>query len=144
MRIYEIMFIMKPDVPDEDVDKFIAQMENVAASNGGAVQPGEKRWGRRRLAYEVRGQREGQYLLFTIEGGPATVREFERILKVSEPVIKFQTLRIDEEQKRLAKMKEQRDKRSAARSSRRPAPPAAPEQPAPAPAAPAAPETPAL
>ncbi len=116
MRIYEIMFILRPDMPEEDVDKFIAQMENIVTSTGGAIQKVDK-WGRRRLAYEVRRQREGQYILFTFEGGPATVREFERILKVSEPVIKFLTVRIDEELKRLAKLKEQRDKRAARKPS---------------------------
>jgi small subunit ribosomal protein S6 len=138
MRIYEVVFVMKPDVPEEEVDKFVAQMENVVTSTGGAVQKVDK-WGRRRLAYKVRGQREGQYVLFVIEGGPATVREFERVLKVSEPVIKFQTVRIDEELKRLQKLKEQRDKRSAARGAR------APQPAAPPPAAPdSTPETPVV
>ncbi len=118
MRIYEIMFILKPDVPEEEVDRFIGQMDTVVTSTGGKVLKPEK-WGRRRLAYRVRGQREGQYLLFTIECNPPTLREFERVLKVSEPVIKFLTVRIDEELKRLEKMRLKREKREKRRAARR-------------------------
>ncbi len=117
MRIYESVFIIRPDVLEVDLDKFVAQMESVVTSSGGAVQKTEK-WGRRRLAYEVRGQREGQYIVCTMECEPPVVREFERLLKVAEPVIKFQTVRIDEELKRLEKMRKKREKRGAARSSR--------------------------
>ena len=116
MRIYETVFIVKPDVTEEDLDRFIAQMETVVTSTGGKVQKTEK-WGRRRLAYVVRGQREGQYVICTMECDPPTVREFERLLKVSEPVIKFQTVRIDEELKRLEKLSQKRQKRGASRGS---------------------------
>ncbi len=116
MRIYESVFILRPDVPEEELDRFVAQMESVVTSSGGSVQKTEK-WGRRRLAYEVRGHREGQYVVCTMQCHPPTVHEFERLLKVAEPVIKFQTVRIDEELKRLEKMRRKREKRGAARSS---------------------------
>src|SRR5205085_11939608 len=82
MRIYEIMFIVRPDVPEEDLDKLIAQFDGIVTSTGGKVQKAEK-WGRRRLAYEVKRCREGMYLLFTIECDLPTVREFERRLQVT-------------------------------------------------------------
>ena len=134
MRAYEIMFILRPDMTEENVDRFLAQMETVVTSTGGTVQSKEK-WGRRRLAYGVRGHREGYYVLFNLECEPPTVREFERVLKVSEPAIKFLTVRIDQELKRLEKLrqkrekKEKRGKRGAARgtSAAPPVPAAAPE-----------------
>jgi len=139
------MFIVRPEVPEEDLDKLIAQFEGVVTSTGGKVQKAEK-WGRRRLAYEVKRCREGQYLLFTIECDPPTVKEFERRLKVADTVVKFLTVRVDPELKRLAKIKKKRELRAARRRKPAPAaaPPAASSVPAasnvaaPAPAAPAA------
>ncbi len=132
MRIYEIMFIVRPDVVEEDLDKLIAQFDGIVTSTGGKVQKAEK-WGRRRLAYEVKRCREGQYVLFTIECDPATVREFERRLKVVDSVVKFLTVRVDEELKRLAKIKKKREARAARRrkpAAAAPAPAAAPSLPA--------------
>ena len=134
MRTYEVVYIVKPDVSEEDLDKLISQMESLITNNGGAIQKTEK-WGRRRLAYVVRRQREGQYVITTMECEPPALREFERVLKVSEPVIKFQTVRIDEELKRLEKLRRRREKRGASKAAATPpgtpAPPAppAPEQP---------------
>ena len=138
MRIYEIMFIVRPDVPEEELDKLIAQFDGVVTSTGGKVQKAEK-WGRRRLAYEVKRCREGMYLLFTIECDPPTVREFERRLKVTDQVVKFLTVRVDEDLKRLAKIKKKRELRAARRRKPSAAPAAAPAAAAgPAPIAPAA------
>src|SRR5258707_12416046 len=119
MRIYEIMFIVRPDVLDEDLDKLIAQFDGIVTSTGGKVQKADK-WGRRRLAYEVKRCREGHYILFTVECDPATVKEFERRLKVADSVIKYLTVRVDEDLKRLAKIKKKREAKAARR--RKPAP----------------------
>jgi small subunit ribosomal protein S6 len=129
MRKYEIIFIVRPDVTDEDVAKLITQMEGVVTGAGGTVEKVEK-MGRRRLAYRVARQREGIYVLFLVNGTGDTVKEFERRLKVSDAVIKFLTIRVDEDLDRLAKLKELRAKREARR----------PRKPAPAPAASPAPE----
>ena len=125
MRIYEIMFIVRPDVLEEDLDKLIAQFEAIVTSTGGKLQKVDK-MGRRRLAYEVKRCKEGQYVLFTVESDPQTVKEFERRLKVVDSVIKFLTVRVDEDLKRLAKIKAKREKRAARRRkpSAAPAPPA--------------------
>ena len=125
MRIYEIMFIVRPEVPEEEIDRIITQFEGVVTSTGGTVQKAEK-WARRRMAYDVKKCREGQYLLFTIECEPATVREFERRLKVSDQIIKFLTVRVDLDWKRLAKMKKKREERAARRKKPAPAGAAAP------------------
>jgi small subunit ribosomal protein S6 len=104
MRRYEIMFIVRPDIPEEELDKLIAQMESVVAGSGGRTEKVE-RMGNRRLAYRIRRHREGFYVLFTLEGSGDTVQEFERRLKVTDVVIKYLTVRIDEEQKRAEKFK---------------------------------------
>ena len=103
-RVYEVMFIVRPDVVDEDVDKLIAGFETTVTTGGGVIKSTEK-LGRRKLAYLVRKFADGNYVLLTIEADGALVAELERRLRVSEPVIKFITVRIDEEEKRIAKIK---------------------------------------
>jgi small subunit ribosomal protein S6 len=98
------MFIVRPDVAEEDVDKLIAGFSTTVTGGGGAVKTVEK-MGRRKLAYMVRKFNDGNYVLLTIEANGAVVLELERRLRVTEPVIKFITVRIDEEEKRLAKVK---------------------------------------
>lgn len=125
MRIYEELFIAKPDAPEEDLDHFIEQMKGVITNAGGSVNKVDK-WGKRRLAYRIDKYREGNYVLIEFSSGPETVREFERRLRVADLVIKFLTVRIDETLKRLEKRKKDREKRA----SRKPAPAvAAPQQP---------------
>jgi len=114
-RIYELMFIVRPDMPEEDQDKLISTLESAVATTGGTVKSVDK-MGKRRLAYTVRRFHEGIYILVTVEGGGGLIHELERRLRVSEPVIKFLTVRIDEEQKRLDKIKKIREAR------RKPAP----------------------
>ncbi len=113
-RTYELMFIVRPDMTEEDQDKLISTLETAVTSSGGQVK-GMEKMGKRRLAYTVRRFHDGMYMLLTFEGSGGLVHELERRLRVSEPVIKFLSVRIDEEQKRLAKIKAIRDsKRKAA------------------------------
>jgi small subunit ribosomal protein S6 len=109
-RTYELMFIVRPDMQDEDLDKLISTLQSVVPASGGTLQKVEK-MGKRRLAYTVRRFHDGIYVLLIVEGGGAVIHELERRLRVTEPVIKFLTVRIDEEQKRLAKIKALRDAR---------------------------------
>jgi small subunit ribosomal protein S6 len=131
-RTYELMFIVRPDMTDEDLDKLISTLQSVVPASGGAVHKVEK-MGKRRLAYTVRRFNDGIYVLMVVEGGGAVIHELERRLRVTEPVIKFLTVRVDEEQKRLAKIKALRDARK--KVSAQPAAPA--EAAAPAAEAPA-------
>src|SRR6267142_6739977 len=102
MRIYEELFIVKPDAPEEEIDQFIEQMRSVVTTSGGTVDKVDK-WGKRRLAYRVDKYREGAYVLVQFTSGPDVVKEFERRLRVSDLVIKFLTVRIDQTLKRLDK-----------------------------------------
>lgn len=103
-RTYELMFIVRPDMADEEVDKLISTLESNVAASGGTVKSTDK-MGKRRLAYLVRGFQEGNYVLITLEGTGAAIHELERRLRVTEPVIKFLTVRVDEENKRIGKIK---------------------------------------
>src|SRR4029077_10621140 len=123
MANYEIMFIVNPNTPEEEIDKINGQIENVVTSGGGKIEKIEK-MGKRRLAYEVDRQREGHYVLFVISANGDIIKECERRLRVMDAVIKYLTVRTDEEERRLEKIKSYRQKRAARRSSGAPAAPA--------------------
>lgn len=110
-RIYECLFIVKPDATEEEIDAFIEGLTKNLATAGGTVDKVEK-WGKRRLAYRVEKNREGYYVLLQFTAGPQTVREFERRMRVADMVLKYLTVRIDELLKRLDKKKKDREKRA--------------------------------
>ncbi|MBW4039278.1 MAG: 30S ribosomal protein S6 [Acidobacteria bacterium] len=114
-RTYEIMFIVRPDVEEAELDKLIETFSGYITGGGGEVKTTEK-MGRRRLAYTVKKFNDGLYVLLVVDAPASLISEIERRLRVSEPVIKFITVRMDEENKRVAKIKAHRDahvKRSA-------------------------------
>ena len=156
MRVYEELFIVKPDAPEEEVNTFIDQLKTLITNGKGTVDKVDN-WGIRKLAYRVSKFAEGRYILIQFSSSPDSVKEIERRLRVADMVIKFITVRIDEKQKKIDKRKKAREKRAA----RRPAPqvsapaaplgvpgtpaehPALPGAPAPAHPMPAAPAVPA-
>jgi small subunit ribosomal protein S6 len=107
-RTYELMFIVRPDITEEDLEKLVSTLESQITGAGGTVKNIE-RMGKRRLAYNVRKFRDGLYVLFTLEGEGELVKEMERRLRVTEPVIKFLTVRVDLESKRLGKVRKLRE-----------------------------------
>ena len=146
MRVYEELFIVRPDAPEEEIDPLIEQLRHVITQEGGTLDKVEK-WGVRKLAYRVAKYNDGQYILLQFSAKPETVKEVERRLRVADVVLKFLTVRIDERMKWLEKRRKLREKRAA----RRPAAPtpsaaavASPAIPAePPPPVPGTPETPA-
>jgi small subunit ribosomal protein S6 len=125
MRIYEELFILKPDAAEEEIEQVIEQVRQVITSREGVVDKVDK-WGIRKLAYRVQKLNEGFFVLIQFTSTPETVKEIERRLRVSDLVLKFLTVRIDEKLKRVEKRKKKREKRAARR----------PVQAAPAPQAP--------
>jgi small subunit ribosomal protein S6 len=115
-RAYELMFIVRPDLMDEDVDKLITTLQGHASTAGANIQNVEK-MGKRRLAYDVRKFQDGLYILFTLMADGKSIHELERRLRVNDAVIKFITVRTDEEQQRLEKIRKIR----ASRTKRPPA-----------------------
>jgi len=92
---------------EEDLNKLISTLESSITSAGGTTK--SEVWGKRRLAYRVGKFNDGIFVLMLIESTGAAVHEVERRLRVTEPVIKFLTVRTDEELKRLDKVKKLRD-----------------------------------
>jgi len=112
------MFIVRPDVEEAEIDKLIETFSGYVTDGGGKIKNSltEQKMGRRRLAYTVKKFNDGFYVLLVVEAPASLISEIERRLRVSEPVIKFLTVRMDEEDKRVAKIKAHRDahvKRSA-------------------------------
>ena len=144
MRIYEELFIVRPDATDEEVDPLIEQLRTVIANAGGTVEKTEK-WGLRKLAYRVMKHTEGQYILLQFSANPEAVKEIERRMRVADLVLKFLTVRIDEKMKRIDKRRKAREKRAARKPAPAPMPAAVTspllphESPAPIPGAPGAP-----
>lgn len=109
-RKYEVMFILRPDIEAEEADKLIAGFATTIEKGNGKVVSSEK-LGNRKLAYTVRKFNDGSYNLLTVEAEGDLVAELERRMRVTEPVIKFITVRIDEEEKRVAKLRKLRSMR---------------------------------
>ena len=116
MRNYEIMFIVNPNAVEEEIDKINAQIEGIVTAGGGQIHNIEK-MGKRRLAYEVDKHREGFYVLFATAANGDIIKECERRLRVMDAVIKYITVRIDEEARRFEKIKNYRQKRASRRGS---------------------------
>ncbi len=125
-RIYDLIFICRPATPEEEVNKIVTTLEHSAGEHGGKIEKTE-RWGTRRLAYRVAKHREGFFVYMVIKGTQGDlIKELERRLKVNDAVIKYQTIRLDEELKRQQKLSKHRERR-AARRPRKPAPGAPPQ-----------------
>ena len=135
-RLYDLIFICMPTTPEEDIAKIVSTLEQAATERGGKVEKLEK-WGTRRLAYRVSKQREGYFVYMALKATQGDlIKELERRLKVTDAVIKYMTIRLDEEIKRQQKLGARREQRSRRRPKRASPAPAAGTGPAPAPPAP--------
>lgn len=112
MRVYELGFILKPDLPEQEAQESLESVKRVLASGGANVDKVDD-WGKRPLAYRVRGFWSGHYIFiqYSTNGDRSLNRELERRLRVSDHVIKYMVIRIDEDLKRLAKAQARRAKR---------------------------------
>lgn len=123
-RLYDLIFICRPATPEEDIAKIMKTLEQVIANHKGVIVKNEN-WGTKRLAYRVKKNREGIFIYLQITSTDGElVKELERRLKVAEPVIKYQTVRLDEEMKLQKKLVARRELKLS-RKPRRAAPPAA-------------------
>jgi small subunit ribosomal protein S6 len=91
MRSYEHIFIVHPDVAGEEYTAVLDKFKGILAEQGANILKLEE-WGSRKLAYPVKKQGRGTYVLMVFEGGPGVVTEFERRLRLDEKIIKFQTV----------------------------------------------------
>ncbi|HEV3375303.1 MAG TPA: 30S ribosomal protein S6 [Candidatus Acidoferrum sp.] len=128
-RLYDLIFIARPATPEEEINKVLSGIEHTCAEKGGKIEKTEH-WGTRKLAYRVAKHREGIYVYQQIRTNHGElIAELERRLRVQDVVIKYLTVRLDEDLKRQKKLMGKREQRTARRPRRTPpTPPAAPEQ----------------
>lgn len=94
VALYESIFIIHPSTSDDDVNAIIGRVREIIAKPGGNVVHVEN-WGRKKLAYEVKKQRKGNYVLMNYEGGSGVVQELERNFRLMDSVLKFMTIKVD-------------------------------------------------
>jgi small subunit ribosomal protein S6 len=115
-RIYEVVVIVDPKSSEEDLAGFPASVAGIIEKQGGSITKSED-MGLRRLAYEIKHQTQGRYFLFEIEGSGQEIAELERRMRVSDAVVRYITVRVDEDRRRAAKFKAKRDRKAARRNS---------------------------
>jgi len=128
-RLYDLIFIARPATPEEEIKKVLSMIEHACTEKGSKIEKTEH-WGTRKLAYRVAKHREGIYVYQQIRTSHGElIAELERRLRVQDTVIKYLTVRLDEDLKRQKKLGERREKRAARRPRRTaPAPAPTPEQ----------------
>ena len=120
MPLYESVFIARQDISAAQVDGLTEQFSALLRENGGEVRKKEY-WGLRNLAFRIKKNRKGHYVLFNIDAPPAAVAEMERNMGISEDVIRFLTVRVDtleEEPSIVLRSKGSRDDRHGRRGGR--------------------------
>lgn len=114
-RVYEVMYIVKPQAADEEVTAINDSLTGVIEKEGGTIVKLEN-MGRRKLAYEIKRNTEGHYVLFEIEGSGKEIAELERRMRVNDAIIRYITVRVDEDRKTAEKIRSKRETRQSSRN----------------------------
>lgn len=93
-RNYEMVFIVRPNLEEEEVQAVVDKFSTLIKENDGEVTTLDS-WGKRRLSYEIKDFREGHYFLVTFQGVPATAKELDRVLKITDEILRFMIIRKD-------------------------------------------------
>lgn len=115
-RVYEVMYIGTPDAADDDIVKLNTAIEEMIAKEGGTVVRTDN-MGRRKMAYPIKKKTEGHYVLFEIEDSGQTIAELERRMRVNDTIMRYITVRVDEDRKKAEKLKAKREKRQERRAT---------------------------
>jgi small subunit ribosomal protein S6 len=115
-RTYEVVVIIDPKSTEEDITGFPGTVHQIIEKQGGTITKTED-MGMRRLAYEIKHQTEGRYFLFEIDGSGQEIAELERRMRVSDAVVRYITVRVDEDRRRAAKFKAKRERKSSRRNN---------------------------
>ena len=113
-RVYEVMYIGAPEAADDDITKLNEGIEQMITTGGGSVVRTDN-MGRRRLAYPINKKTEGHYVLFEIEDSGQIIAELERRMRVNDTIMRYITVRVDEDRKSAEKNRAKREKRQARR-----------------------------
>jgi small subunit ribosomal protein S6 len=114
-RQYEVVFIVDPTVDDE-VGRLTDNFKQVVVDQGGSVTKAET-MGKRQLAYEILHKKEGTFVLMEIEGSGREIAELERRMRVNDRVLRYLTVRVDEDRRRAEKLKGRRTAKAAKRTA---------------------------
>ena len=123
MRTYEVLFILSPQVAEEEATNLVTEFRGVAEKTGATLKT-EEAWGRRRLAYPIHKFNEGNYHLFVFESA-GSLAELDRRMKNSDRILRHMIVRTDEDLKRAEKLAKKNPKKERVRPAA-PAPAAAP------------------
>ena len=113
-RVYEVVFIVDPDTQEEEVTRLTENLSGVITDQGGTVTRNEV-LGRRHLAYTIGRKNEGVYVLFEVEGTGGEIAEMERRMRVNDRVMRYMTVRVDEDRQRAEKFRARRARKAAKR-----------------------------
>src|ERR671916_508932 len=113
-RVYEVVFIIDPDTGEEDITRLTDNLQHIVVEHGGTVTKNES-MGRRQLAYPIGRKTDGNFVLFDIEGTGREIAELERRMRVSDQVLRYLTVRVDEDRQRAEKLKARRTRKASKR-----------------------------
>jgi len=115
-RTYEVMYIIDPETSADKITKLNEAVGKLIEKEGGTVVRMDD-VGRRNLAYPINKKTEGYYVLFEINGSGQEILELERRMRVNDMIIRYMTVRVDEDRKKADKMRAKREKRAERRST---------------------------
>ncbi|CAN5468793.1 hypothetical protein BH20ACI3_BH20ACI3_19780 [soil metagenome] len=113
-RQYEVVFIIDPGADDDEVIRLTENHRQIVTDQGGVITKSES-WGKRPLAYEILHKTEGTFVMMEIEGSGKEIAELERRMRVNDRIIRYLTVRVDEDRRRAEKFKARRGRKAAKR-----------------------------
>lgn len=123
-RTYEVMYIIDPDTAADKIEKLNEAVGKLIEKEGGEIVRRDD-IGLKTMAYPIQKKAEGHYVLFEINGSGQEIAELERRMRVNDMIMRYITVRVDEDRKKATKLRSKREARAAKRASFRPAPEAA-------------------
>ena len=114
-RTYEVVFIIDPTAGDDDVMRLVEAVQKIITGQGGVITKTEV-MGKRQLAYEINHKKDGTYVLLEVEGSGAEIAELERRMRVNDQILRYMTIRVDEDRRRADKLKDRRARKAARRT----------------------------
>ena len=114
-RTYEVVFIIDPTLGDDEVMKLSEAVQKIITTQGGTITKTEV-MGKRQLAYEINHKKDGTYVLLDVEGSGAEIAELERRMRVNDQILRYMTIRVDEDRRRADKLKDRRARKAARRT----------------------------
>jgi small subunit ribosomal protein S6 len=115
-RQYEVVFIVDPAADDDEVVRLTDSFKQIVTDQGGMITK-EESMGRRQLAYEILRKTEGSFMLLEIEGSGREIAELERRMRVNDRIIRYITVRVDEDRRRAEKFKAKRARKAEKRTA---------------------------